>query len=211
MGAGADVVGFVASIGEPVGLVAPSGGAISVLGAAARSTAVSAVAVYEPIAFEVLGEEEGAGFQAAFARMGELAGEGRLAAAARAMMGFLADDEEMASLEALGHFEAAGPYVPTLLEQDQQLTQSDEPSPTDPSELAKISAPVLILHGSQSTRRWFNDGVRHVAEHIADSEVREIPGAGHHAVWVEPKPVADELIRFFAARPAGVRAGRRGE
>jgi pimeloyl-ACP methyl ester carboxylesterase len=198
-----DVTAFIESIGEPVGLVAASGGAITALGAAAHSSAVAAVAVYEPIVPEALGEEEGAGFEAAFTRMAELAGEDRLADAARAMMGFLADDEELSSFEASDHFAAAGRFVPVGLEQIQQAFQA-ELDPTDPSELAKVSAPVLILHGSQAKLRWFTDGVRHVAEHVARSEVREIPAVGHHAFWVRPEPVVDELIRFLDTEHAGV-------
>lgn len=40
-----DIASFVDSVGEPVGLVAESGGAGRVLGAAARTSAVAAVAV----------------------------------------------------------------------------------------------------------------------------------------------------------------------
>ena len=53
-----DVVAFAESISEPVGLAAASGGSISTLGAAAQSKAVAAAAVYEPIVFEIIGEED---------------------------------------------------------------------------------------------------------------------------------------------------------
>jgi hypothetical protein len=42
--------------------------------------------------------------------------------------------------------------------------------------------------------------VRHVAEHSAKAEVREIAGTRHHAAWVDPEPVATELARFFDGR-----------
>ena len=199
-----DIVAFVDSIGEPVGLVATSGGAISALGAAARTAAVAAVAVYEPVAFEVLGEEEGPAFEAALARTGELAQQGRLADAARTLMAALADDDELAALAASSYFEAAGRYVPVLLGQIQQLAQAHTPSPTDPSELARITAPVLILQGSQTPLRWFADSVRHVADHVAEAEVRKIPRTRHHALWVDPEPAARELARFFTTRHAAL-------
>jgi pimeloyl-ACP methyl ester carboxylesterase len=43
-----DVIAFIESIGEPVGLMGQSSGAIVALEAAARATSVSALALYEP-------------------------------------------------------------------------------------------------------------------------------------------------------------------
>jgi len=195
-----DLVAFVDSIGEPVGVASWSGGTITVLGAAARSAAVSAVAVYEPVVFELLDEEDNARLEAAVAHMAGLAEQGRLTEAARDWMPDWANEEEMAALAASGYFEAAGPYVPVLLGQIAQLAEEDGPSPTDPAELARITAPVLVLQGSQTTRRLFIDSVRHVAEHVPDAHLREVPGASHSGMVAKPGPTADELIRFFAAR-----------
>lgn len=81
--------------------------------------------------------------------------------------------------------------------------QSHEYSPTDPSELARITVPVLLLYGSRSAlRTWFAEGVRHVADHVADPHVREIAGTGHRAPVLQPEPLADEVVRFFGAERA---------
>ncbi|WP_425607719.1 alpha/beta fold hydrolase [Natrononativus amylolyticus] len=53
-----DVVAFVESLGEPVGLAGASGGTMFALGAAAQSKAVAAVAACDPLAFELLTEED---------------------------------------------------------------------------------------------------------------------------------------------------------
>jgi pimeloyl-ACP methyl ester carboxylesterase len=201
-----DVVAFVESIGEPVGLAGASGGAMFTLGAAARSKAVAAVAACDPLAFETLDEEDEARLHDAVEHMAELAAEDRLVEAARDWMTEWANDHEMAALSESGYLEACAKYVPVLLQVLQQADESDDPSPTDPSVLQQITVPVLILQGSQSnaTWPWFTDSVRHVDEHVVDSTVREIAGAGHMGAWVEPEPYTDELARFFEERPVEV-------
>lgn len=194
-----DLVAFVESIGEPAGVATWSGGATDVLGAAQRTAAVSAVAIHEPLVFELLDEEDNARLEAAVAHMAGLAEQGMLTEAARDWMTDWANDEEMASLEASGYFEAVGPYVPVLLGLVAAFAEAHGPSPTDPSELARITVPVLVLQGSQTTRRWLVDSVRHVAEHVPDARVREVPGASHSSMPTQPKNIADELARFFAA------------
>lgn len=194
-----DVSAFVESIGEPVGLAGASGGAMFALAAAARSTAVAAVAACDPLAFEVLDEEDEARLNDAVERMAELAAEGELVEAARDWMTEWADDHEMAVLSESGYLEACATYVPVLLQVLQQGDESDEPSPTDPSVLQQLTVPVLILQGSRSnaTWPWFTDSVHHVDDHVADTDVREVAGAGHMGAWVEPESYADELVRFF--------------
>jgi pimeloyl-ACP methyl ester carboxylesterase len=192
-----DLVAFVESIGEPVGLATWSGGALTVIGAAQHTTAVSAVAVHEPPVFELLDEEGNARLEAAVAHMAVLAEQARLTEAARDWMTDWANDEEMAALETAGYFEAVGPYVPDLLGMVAAFAEADGPSPTDPSELARIGVPVLVLRGSQTTRPWLVESVRHVAEHVPDARVREVPGA-HSSMLTQPEKLADELARFFA-------------
>jgi pimeloyl-ACP methyl ester carboxylesterase len=194
----ADVVAFVESIGQPVGLAGPSGGAMFVLGAAARSAAVAAAAACDPLAFERLTGEDEARLHAAVERMAGLAGEGRLEEAARDWMTEWASDEEMTALSESGYLEACAKYVPVLLQALQQA-EEDAYSPTDPSVLSQIEVPVLILRGSEagSVWPWFAESVRYIAEHVPKASVREIPGAGHMGAWVEPQAYADELVRFF--------------
>jgi pimeloyl-ACP methyl ester carboxylesterase len=195
-----DIIAFAESIGGPVGVMASSGGAIAMLGAAARTPAIAAVATYEPLVFEVLGQAEGEGFHAAAHRMAQAAEQGRPADAARHLVGYLADDREMAALEVAGYFDAAARYVPVLLGQLEGLATSTEPSPTEPGQLSMITQPLLILRGARAVRQWFPDSADHVAAHVPQAEVHQIAETRHHAAWVEPEPVAAELARFFEGR-----------
>jgi pimeloyl-ACP methyl ester carboxylesterase len=196
-----DVVAFVESIGEPVGLAGPSGGAMFVLGAAARSEAVAAAAACDPLAFELLTEEDEVRLHAAVERMEGFAGAGQLEEAARDWMAEWANDEETTALSESGYLEACAKYVPVLL---QNLHQSEEDaySPTDPSVLSQIKVPVLILHGSRAEMvwPWFAESVRSIAEHVPSASVREVPGAGHMGAWVKPQVYADEIVRFFESQ-----------
>jgi pimeloyl-ACP methyl ester carboxylesterase len=194
-----DVVAFVESIGESVALAGPSGGTMFVLGAAAQSTSIAAAAACDPLAFEMLDEQDGVRLHDAVERMAGLAAEGRFIKAGRDWMTEWANRKEMDALSEVGYFEASATYVPLLLQALQEDEDSDGYSPTDPAVLTQISAPVLILQGSQAetTWPWFKESVRHVAEHVPDATVREIPGAGHMGAWVKPKPYAEEMIRFF--------------
>lgn len=197
-----DVAAFAESIDEPVSLFGESGGGMEALGAAARIPEVSAVAVYEPVVFEVLPDEVSARLDETLPRVAAAAGEGRLSDAARAFASMLVDDEELAAVSASGYFEEAGRYVPVLLREIEQASEGEGPGPTDPSVLARITAPVLVLHGVRSTLRpWFEAGARHIAEHVADARVRELPGMGHWGPVLEPEAIADEVVRFLAAAP----------
>lgn len=67
--------------------------------------------------------------------------------------------------------------------------------------------PVLFLHGTRSIPDpWLTDSIRHVAEHVPDSKVREIDDTGHMGPIHKPEAVADEVIRFFAATPESPRS-----
>ncbi|MDP8927065.1 MAG: alpha/beta hydrolase, partial [Actinomycetota bacterium] len=87
---------------------------------------------------------------------------------------------------------------PLLMQEIQQGMSDEGPQPTDPEVLGQIDAPVLVLL-AQRTRlsTWFSDSARHVAQHVADSHVRELPDVGHFAPLVAPEPVAKELISFL--------------
>jgi pimeloyl-ACP methyl ester carboxylesterase len=195
-----DVVAFVESVGDRVGLAGPSGGAMFVLGAAARSRAIAAAAACDPLAFEVLSEKDGVRLHDAVERMAGLAAEGRLVEAGRDWMTEWANEQEMNALWDSGYLEACAQYVPVLLQALQADEESHGYSPTDPSVLAKIKAPVLVLQGSQAEAvwPWFTESVRHVAEHVPNVSVREITGAGHMGAWVNPERYAEAMIRFFA-------------
>ena len=192
-----DFLAYVNSIGEPTGLVGWSGGASQALAVAAQSELVDAVAPYEPVANSLFDEQEQAELGDAVARMGELAAEGRLAQAARALAGFPLTDADIAMAEDAGYFEAAGRYVPNMLSFFQQLREYEGATPDDPAVLRAISAPVLVLHGSD-TKPYATRSARHVADHVPNARMHEIAGAGHAAPLTHPEALAEALIAFFS-------------
>ncbi len=199
-----DIEAFVDSIGQPVGLVewASFVGAALALPTASRMSSVAAVATYEPIVLESASEDDAARADALFARVGELAGEGRVAEAARTFVetwteyGFYTD-EDSAGGATLKFWSASAKAIPSFLDELHQAHEARGPSPASPSELAKTKVPVLILQGAR-THALHRDGVRHVADHVASPVVREIPGAGHYGPHNQAAAVADELVRFFS-------------
>jgi pimeloyl-ACP methyl ester carboxylesterase len=190
-----DILTYIDSIGEPTGLVGWSGGANLALAVAAQSDAANAVAPFEPGILSLMDEQEQAVVGDAIARTGELAAEGRLADAARAFARFPFNDEEIAVAEDAGYFEAAGRYVPNLLNLLQQVMEHGDPA-ADPAVLGAISAPVAVLLGSD-TKPFFTASARHVADHVPNARVHEIPGAGHAAPLTHPEALAKALTEFF--------------
>lgn len=194
-----DVTAFVDSIGSPVGLAGASGGGMYVLAAAARSAAVVAVAAWEPVVFEVVDDQLVAEFQGVLERMGAEHADGQDVEAATTFLAFVGNDEEMSALAASGSLAECARYVPVDLTEIQQAFEEQGPTPTDPTVLAQITAPVLLLAGTESRQgEWFGRGVRFAAEHLPDAQVREISGIGHLTHEVRPEPLARELREFFA-------------
>src|SRR5918993_5822612 len=94
-----DVTAFVDSIGEPVCLVGWSGSGAWVLGAAARSGSVAAVAAYEPGVVSVMREDDLARTFATMEQVGMAAANGRLVDAVRAFAPWIGTDNEIAALK----------------------------------------------------------------------------------------------------------------
>lgn len=197
-----DILTYLDSIGEPTGLVGWSGGANLALTVAAQSDAIATVAPFEPVILSVMDEQVQAALGDALARTGELAAEGRLTAAVRAFLGWPFNDEEIAVAEDAGYVEAAGRYVPNLLNLLQQVMEHGDPA-ADPAVLGAISAPVAVLLGSD-TKPFFTASARHVADHVPNARVHEIRGAGHAAPLTHPEALAKALTEFFtpAQQPA---------
>jgi pimeloyl-ACP methyl ester carboxylesterase len=205
-----DVVAIAEDIGEPVGLVG-WGSALAVRVAARSGAAVFAVALYELGAGEVMNEDTGKRMGKVFAAIGSLVSEGRLDDAARTFIDdsdVIYSEDDLATGAPAEFWKAAAPRLPLFLQESTQAGESGQPGATSPSELGKITAPVLLLHGDRSSQ-WFGDSVQHVANHLPDATVRQIQGAAHFGPYTHPQAVADEMSRFFAdvhttARPRAI-------
>lgn len=199
-----DVVAFANSIGEPVGIVGFSSGGALAVGAATQTETVAAVAAYEPAFTDLLDEQERADFRAGVMRVGQAVSEGRLVDGSRAFAHVVCNNEELAALEASGYLEAASRCAASMAQDIFQGQQSQGPAVSDPTVLAHVTVPLLLLHGPGTAMRWFTDNVRHAAGHVADAQTREVPGVGHCAPVLQPERVAEELARFFetAHQPA---------
>lgn len=190
-----DFLAYVDSIGEPTGLVGWSAPFAPVV--AARHDAVDAVALFEPSMLSVMDEDEQAAVGGILARTGELAGEGRLADAVRAFAGFPFNDGEIALLESSGYLGATSRYIPHLLNHLQHVMQHGDPI-ADPAVLRAISAPVLVVVGSD-TKPLFARSARAVIARVPHPRMREISGAGHAAPLTHPEALAEAITQFFSS------------
>lgn len=200
-----DVTAFVDSIGEPVCVVGWSGSGAWVLGAAARSDAVAAVAAYEPTLIPTMAEDDLAETVGTMQQVGAAAADGRLVEAVRTFATWICNEKETAALARTSFADVWAAGVPAMLRFVQQDGVYEGPRSTDPEALARIPVPVLVLMGQQTRLRpFFSAAAEFIAEHVADSQVWELPGTGHFAPVLAPESVADELITFFesALHPA---------
>ena len=199
-----DVTAFVDSIGKPVCLVGWSGSAAWVLGAAARTRSVAAVAAYEPGLMSVMREDDLTRTLATMEQMGTAAADGRLADALRAFTPWICTDDEIATLERMDFYERWAGLDPAMLRFVQHEAAYEGRRSTDPEVLGTVTAPVLLLRGQESLLdTWFSDAAEHIAKHVANAHVHELPGIGHFAPLLAPAPIAEELVVFFEpARPA---------
>jgi pimeloyl-ACP methyl ester carboxylesterase len=189
-----DVAAFAQSIGEPVGVVGHSSGAVWALGGVALAPeAVRAVALYEP----PLALDRPVVSEAATEAIARTAADGRLAEAAL----MLIDDavkptaEERALFSASEVAELAGAYVTVALLELPELNR-----PLDSVAVEKLTMPVMLLRGSR-TAKHFKDAVRHVSSRLCDSRVIEIQDVGHLGHVTAPQAIAEELVRFFGGQP----------
>lgn len=198
-----DVVAYIESIEDPVGVFGFSYGGLLSLLAVQQTDAIGALALYEPGLIDLLTDDELGVLMVAFAEMDELLGTATPGEAARRFIREVANDEELTAGDALGVYERFGPNVRVELAQVAQLQASmDEaaagPDLTSPEALGRIDVPVLVLEGTRSVpERWFGAGVDHVAAHVPGAQRRKISGAGHLGPILEPDAVARELVEFL--------------
>jgi pimeloyl-ACP methyl ester carboxylesterase len=196
-----DVRTFVDSIGGSVGLFGHSSGARYALGAAASGAAVSALALYET-ALPEIDDSMGQRWRSVMTRIARAADEGHLTDGARAFLAdiAMATPSELEAAENAGVFPLLAPSVPaTLREAEQVLTYRL----LDMLDLARISVPVLLLHGADS-HPFYAAATHRLAERLTTVELREIPDAGHLGPQRAALSVAGELARFLAQVPANV-------
>jgi pimeloyl-ACP methyl ester carboxylesterase len=195
-----DVAAFVDSIGEPVCLVGWSGSGPWVLGAAARSPFVRAVAEYEPGIVSVMRDDDRGRLFATMEQVGMAAANGRLVDAVRAFTAWICTDREIEALEETAFHERWARSVPAMLRFVAQEASYEGPRSTEPEVLGTITVPVLLLRGGQTQLgAWFADAAQYIAQYVSDAHVRELPGVGHLAPLLAPEFVAQELISFFAS------------
>lgn len=110
----------------------------------------------------------------------------------------LARGDEPQGMGWIGFYERWAGCVPAMLRFLQQDASYEGPRSTDLEALGMVTAPVLLPCGEQTALgTWFVDATRHIAQHVSDPHVRELPGAGHFAPVLAPELIANELIRFF--------------
>lgn len=209
-----DISAYAESVGEPLGLVEWGsfiGGAWSLF-AAHRSSAIHAVAAFDPLVLGVASDEDAALLEGILERVSDLVTKGHLQEAARRFVAEMAEhgfytEADMAGGATSELWSASIGSIPLFFEEMDQAGREGAPDPADPSRLDAVSVPVLLLHGTRS-HPMNRELVRFVANHLPQREVRAIPGAGHYGPMTHPEPVARELVEFFqGARLAG-RAGR---
>ncbi len=124
--------------------------------------------------------------------------DGRLGDAIRAFAAWICTDVEIAAPVETDFYERWAGCVASMLRFVQEDASYGGPRWTDPEALAMVAAPVLLMRGRQTALGTFlADAVRHIAQHVSDPNVRELPGAGHFAPVIAPESIAKELIRFF--------------
>jgi len=193
-----DGVCLIESIGEPVATFSLSGGGLFLLGAAERTDAIHAAVAYEPPVFSVMDEDVADSFFSTIAETSVLAEQGRLADAAGHFLALVTNDEEKALIAGMDLHDMCAPNVEVQLAEFAALADHDGPLVTDAQELGKIRAPLLLLHGTASALGpWFPDGIRHLAEHVPNTRVRAVEGAGHLGPLVHPAAVAREIEAFL--------------
>jgi pimeloyl-ACP methyl ester carboxylesterase len=199
-----DVLAFVDSIGGPVRLVGWSGGGGPALGAAARSRAVAAVVAFEPVVLApaVISAAQGdvgrlgAGVQ----RVGQLAGEGDLGAAATAFLAMICNADEFAAIHAEpAVMETWEQGIPSMLHFLAADAAYQGPRVTDPDVLGEIEVPTLLIQGRRTAlATLFTEVNRYLGDHVRGAEMRVVDDIGHFAPVLAPARLAEELTAFLS-------------
>ena len=185
-----DLAAVAAAAGsEPPFVFGHSSGAAIALRAAAAGLQVAGIVAYEA---PFLNEDTPRSAVDPAEHIRELVSSGRRREAVAFWMSDVVHlpDEMLAQMEGAPWVAALEPLTPTL---PYDLAVADGGVPT--SELARITAPVLILGGKNSPG-WFQRSVAEQAAATPGAQLRMLDGFDHNA---PPEVIAPILIDFFGA------------
>ena len=185
-----DLAAIAAAAGsEPRFVFGHSSGAAIALRAAAAGLPVAGIVAYEA---PFLNEDTPRPAVDPAEHIRELVGSGRRREAVAFWMSDVVHlpDEMLAQMEGAPWVAALEPLTPTL-PYDLAVTDGGVPA----SELARITAPVLILGGKNSPG-WFQRSVAEQAAATPGAQLRMLDGFDHNA---PPEVIAPILIDFFGA------------
>jgi len=185
-----DLAAIAAAAGsEPPFVFGHSSGAAIALRAAAAGLPVAGIVAYEA---PFLNEDTPRSAVDPAEHIRELVGAGRRREAVAFWMSDVVHlpDEMLAQMEGAPWVAALEPLTPTL-PYDLAVTDGGVPA----SELARITAPVLILGGKNSPG-WFQRSVAEQAAATPGAQLRMLDGFDHNA---PPEVIAPILIDFFGA------------
>lgn len=194
-GAVQDVAAYADSIAGPTALIGVSYGGMAVLGAAARTKGVVAVAAYEPIIFDVIDDETSRRVGAAIDSLADEIEAGRPEIGVESFFGLIANEAEVEALSQDPQgVDPLIPYLPTDVAEIREALEFAGPSPTSEESLGRLEAPVIFMYGSETALPWFAAGARHAAQHVPGANLSEVVGTGHMGHHLNPSALADEIV-----------------
>ena len=189
-----DVAAVIDAVAEDSGsttnVYGVSNGATFALGAAALTSNVRRLALYEPGITDVadlVSPELDARLEALLAA-GD--GDGVVEAFFREALGL--GDDDIATMRAQPSWPARVDAAPTL---PRELRNAPEEL-FDASQAANVTVPTLLLEGSESPESLHAD-VRLVADAMPGARIAVLEGQAHSADFLAPELVAEHLLAFF--------------
>ena len=176
--------------GSAVNVYGVSNGATFALGAAALTTNVRRLALYEPgvfVAADLITPELGESLDSLLAAGDN---DGLVETFFREALGL--GDDDIATKRAQPSWPARVAAAPTL---PRELRNTPEEL-FDATQAGKLSVPTLLLEGSESAESLRTD-VRTVAEAVPNARVAILEGQAHSADFLAPELVAKELLAFL--------------
>ncbi len=176
--------------GADVDVYGISNGATFALGAATLTASIRRLALYEP----GIADADDLVTPALEARMDALLAdgdnEGLVETFFREALGLGADD--ITSMRAQPSWPARVAVAHTL---PRELSNTPEQL-FDPEQAAKVTAPTLLLQGSESPKSLHKD-VQRVADAVLDTRIVILDGQAHSADFLAPQLVAEKLLAFL--------------